>query len=353
MNLGKIRNKQESNKFDNMIDNINHKIGRMLGKKNKRIPPQKIKSSTFTIIIVIFSLALWGLTGFYFILENQYGVILFKGRVSHVVSGLKFGITWPYPLGEVKRFNNKVTHMSNIGLDGEENSSYFAMTQNLVPVEIVAQFNYQVDNPTDFFVNTLQIQTNIEDMVRLNLQAKLHEELSKNSFEDLAKVNLTIFSNNLRNTTNQELLNSGLKINKLNINKLKQQNMENKIISSESKVQANYIYNDNLIIDNDSANIIGFNQENSLAKELLKQANEYKNDRISEVKINVDKYKLLYAAYQKAPMAIVEQMYYDLLSSVPINKKNLYPLLNLNLSELLYINKQELDGSLQALPDED
>lgn len=330
MNHGNIKRKQT--KLDELVERLNHRIGRLLGKKHKFAPPKKTKNSTFALIIFAFTVVLWSMTGFYYVNEDQYGVVLFNGKITQTLTGLKIGLTWPYPFGGVGIINASISDMLNLGLDGANSSDYITLTKDLIPATVTAKFTYQVVNPQVFYLRRSQDQDSLDNLVRWNLEAGLHNYIANYDFDQLSKMNLTIIAGTLRDKTNAQLAAYGLRVVKLSINSIGVVNG-----NIESSPTANVVFGGAESITKQQ--LASTNTANPIANELLMQARQYQQDQLAQTQANVNRFNQLVVEYNANPEAIVGQMYYELLSSVPVNKSNPYPLLNMSLSDLLELSK--------------
>lgn len=320
MNFEKIKKNDEVD-FDAIVEKINQKIAKILGKKpHNKFPRQNETSNKiFIIIIVGILLFLWFSTGFYYLGENQAGIVLTNGRISRVINGIKVGFVLPYPFSDVEIVDTSVSNFIKISKD-DALDDYTTSSKDLVPVSINAKFSYQVSNPQLVFLNILQKNDNLNDVVKFQIWQELHNYIAKNTKDDIAKKNLTVMSIEVRNMVDQDLANLGLRIAKLQIAAI---NYSGDKVSSIENVVTQDKFTESSVVMPD------------IAEQIIDEANSYHADKVSDTKLNIDKFNQLLPRYLQDPDGITMQMYYDMLEKVPMKKDNDYQLLNLKLSDLL------------------
>jgi len=322
MNRGNIKPKPVT--LDDRVERLNQKIARFLGKKDKLPPPKKTSNSMFMLIIVPLTLLLWAMTGFYYISDSQYGVILTDGKISRVVKGLKVGVVLPYPFGNIEIIDAGVSTLLNISSD-TNNPSYMGLTKDLQPVVVTGDFSYQVTDPKTLYQNYLQEQDTLDGITRWNVEEQLHSFIAQKTLNELSKANLTILADQLQENINQVLANYGIKLIKLNINSLQEY--------QRTPVETT--------ITNESAIVVAIPPVSDIVPKLLEEANVYQENQIIDTEADINKFNQLLPQYQANPQAIVEQMYYELLAAVPLPKTNQYPLLKMSLSDLIALERSQ------------
>lgn len=311
--------KKESG-IDVFVEKVNRKIAHVLGKKQHSNKPENKSTSNkvFIAIIIIVLLLLWESTGFYYLSENQTGIVLTNGKITQIINGMKVGFVYPYPFSDIEIVDTGVTDFVKISKNDTQDY-YTTLSRDLLPVSISAKFSYQVVNPRLLFLNILQKNDNLDDVVKFTIWQNLHSYIANNSQKEIATKNLTVMSSEIKTSINQSLANLGLNLVKLQIDAV------------------NYS-------DDNSTNIKTLDKTNiaesvitalpNVAIQLINEANRYKTDKISETQLNINKFNQLLPQYQKNPDSIAMQMYYEMLEKVPV-KKDDYLLLNSKLSELL------------------
>lgn len=321
MNHGNIKHKIFHN-IDVIVEQINHKLGRLLGKRDHRPSNKNKKISNLVFIVMILgcSLLLWLATGFYYLGENQFGIILQNGKIVKVVKGIKVGFIAPYPFGNIAVLDAAISDFIDLNKMGLTNGNFTILSRDLQQIKVDAKFNYQVVDPSKLFKTLLQMQSNLDNTIAWSVQDQLRDYFISESNNEILKANLTVAANEIRFAVNQRLAVNGIKIVKLNINALTQvNNQPDAVVMAENK-------------PNKPDRAI---QQPNIAVELLQQANDFKQDRLNQTRVEIGQFEKLVAQYRLTPDAIVQQMYYSALEEIPTSQLERYPLLNLNLSELI------------------
>jgi regulator of protease activity HflC (stomatin/prohibitin superfamily) len=222
MNLG--NNKPNPNGLDNFIDYINRGFGRLLGKKNQPIEPKETSNATFSVIILFSCAVLWLCTGFYFLAENEYGLIFINGKIVDVKHGIKVGMTLPYPFGDIEIIDGAPSKIITIGANPA--NAFIALDKNLIPVLITAKFNYQITNPKKLFLNHLQDQDEFENEILWNVQSQITSFIAKKDITELKITNLTVLSNEISKQLDLILDSYGITMPKFVILSIQQQNKQ-------------------------------------------------------------------------------------------------------------------------------
>ncbi|HMT03115.1 MAG TPA: SPFH domain-containing protein, partial [Burkholderiales bacterium] len=309
---------------DSLVNKINNKIAKILGKKcnsknsfNGQNNKVKIKNWIFSLTIIFLLIFLWAITGFYYLSDNQYGVVIRNGKIDRVVKGIKFGFNAPYPIDQLYLINAAVSENIHIGKASFDDADYVILSKDLKPFEFTANFTYQIIEPKALFLSILQNENKIIEIVKCKMRIAIRQYIASKIESELLDANLIVTANEIRYKLNQDLLNYGIKINKLDIESL-------------NKFKTNTLTkNANKPIDVPIVN------------KLLWAANEYHQNQIALTKVNIDKFNKLLLQYQQNPQNIIEQMYYDMLLSIPSNMQDNYALLNLSLSELFSLSNQD------------
>ncbi len=337
MNRGNTKQKVPHNKIDIVVDRINKKIARLMGKKGK-LPPQKKTSNTaFSIIVIVFSMLLWASTGFYYLGENQSGLILQNGSVTNVVKGIKVGFTLPYPFGSMEVIDTSPSDIIDLNKVNSSSADFSVFSQDLYPIQAAAKFSYQVVSPKLAFQEVLQKQDNLDSFVAWQVQMALHDYFIHKLNSEIIKANLTVIANDVRDKLNTTLAKSGLSLLKLNIYSIHSPQTPHAVASiseatAESQVEISIVQPQ---ISSDAS---------ALIQQLLAEAVLYKQNVLLDTQVSINQFNQLLPQYNSNPNAIVEQMYYDTLAAIPAARVNNYPLLNLPLSELLMQSKAMLQN---------
>ncbi|MFN7094526.1 MAG: SPFH domain-containing protein [Burkholderiales bacterium] len=316
MNHGNTNRSNDN--LDEFIERLNKKIAKLLGKQDKQPPTGKTTNLAFALIILLFSLVVWLLTGFYYLGENQYGLVLTDGRITKVVKGLRVGFTLPYPFGGIEVLNAGVSDLLTVGTASDNASNYMVLTKDLFPIAVEAKLAYQITDPKTLYLNYLQQTDNLNNIVQWQLEQQLHNYIAQKTSSELSKINLTIMANQLREQANGALSKYGVDIVKLAVTSLQQ-------VAQARTTTSLQVTKPQLVAT----------VKPTIADQLLQQALSYQQDKVTQAKANVEKFKQLLPQYEANPQELVQQLYDNLLASVPVTKADKYPLLKLSLAELM------------------
>ncbi len=200
---------------DNFVERLNKGFGRLLGKRGHSLPPKQTSNATFSVIMLVACLLLWVCTGFYFIGEKEYGIILMNGRVVDVNKGIKVGITFPYPFGDVEIIDVAQGNVTTIGESGAK--PLLVLDQNLSPVSISAKFSYQIYDPKILYQKHQQDQDTFDAEVLWQVQSQIRDVIAKKSASELKATNFTVLSNEISSLLNARLALYGITLNKFTI----------------------------------------------------------------------------------------------------------------------------------------
>ena len=324
MNHGNSNSKQkvQQQNIDVIIERLNKRIGKLLGKNGKQPQGKKVSNLTFSLIIISFSILLWLTTGFYYLSENQFGLILCNGKIEQVVKGMKVGFTTPYPFGDIETVDGTTSEFIDLNKLNLNANGFIILARDLNPILVDAKFNYQIVDPALVFKTSLQKQNNIDDLVAWRVEIQLRNYFAAKLRDDILKSNLIVTAGEIKNIANQDLSAVGIKLVKFSINSLQ----DSKAASPGMRGLDTSIH------------------EPLIATQLLQQAALYRQNKLSQTKVAVDQFNQLLPQYKKNPQPIVEQMYYDTLEAIPY-KGEQYPLMALSLSDLLTQAKLQVDDS--------
>ncbi len=313
MNRGKT-NPKTLKGVDRVVEQLNQKIARMLGKNggHKQPSPKKTTNFTFSIVIFCCSLILWITTGFYYLNENQFGLILKRGEIASIQKGIKVGFTAPYPFGDIEVLSSDVSQF--IDFSNLSQTIPIVLSRDLGMIKVDGKFNYQIQDPSLLFENILQKQNNMDTYVSILVQNELRNYFSKKLESDILKENLTIVAGEVKDNVNQKISAYGIKIIKLNISSLQDYQVKSKAI----------------VVANATESI-------PLVDRLLQSATEYHQNTISETKAQIAEFRELLPEYHQHPESVVERLYFETKNAIPSNYS--YPLLNMNLEELIMLDK--------------
>ena len=331
MNLGNTNNKLPDNKpsesgIDKLVESLNNKIAFLLGKRNRQ--PNfnaKTSNSTFFIIISSCALLLWLSTGFYYIAENQFGIILHYGRAAMVKRGVAVGFTLPYPLSTIEILDSKISKLISFK-DNSKHEKLVLLTSDLHPINIDGNFSYQINNPMRLYKNYLQRQQSLDEVILWNLQNSLHNLVSKLDRSSLSTMSLVDVQNMLTVVVNQRLSSYGVRVVKVNVLAVNQIDKLKPISVVALPGTAS------------SSMPMKVSESQTLPSQILEQVHGYKTVVVQTAMDNANKFNQLLVKYKQNPQQTVQEMYNDALSQIPIQEPN-YSLLNLSLDQLLVVDK--------------
>ncbi|MCC2624541.1 MAG: hypothetical protein K0R14_414 [Burkholderiales bacterium] len=244
MNLGnnKLRpTKAKSGGVEGFVEKLNKIFGRLLGKKDNLPPPQPHQTSntTFSIIILLCCLLLWFCTGFYFLGENEYGLILTNGKVVAVKRGIRVGFSLPYPFGNVEIID--ATPIKAVTIGDTSVNSFTVLDKNLLPVLVNARFSYQISDPKVLYQNHLQDQDAFDTEILWLVESKIRDAISLKSSLELESANLTVLSNEISGKLNTILASYGIILDKFTIMNIGEPDIafgsESRVVASLKQVQ--------------------------------------------------------------------------------------------------------------------
>lgn len=236
MNRGKTNPKSPSG-VDRVVDSLNQKIARALGKNGKNPSPKKTSNLGFSLLIIFCSIILWFTTGFYYLGENEYGLILQNGQIVKVVKGMKVGFTAPYPFGDIVIVSSDTSNF--IDLSELYQDQPVILSRDLAMLKVDAKFTYQIYDPSLFFEKIFHKEDNMDIFVSIEVQNELRNYFSNKLKSEILKSNLTVVAGEIRDQANNDFSNYGIKIIKLNINSLKEiENIEPILVESASVVES-------------------------------------------------------------------------------------------------------------------
>ena len=167
------------------------------------------------MIIISCFLLLWFGTGFYYIADDQFGLILKYGRIAMVKHGVDVGFVLPYPFGrvEILRVNSTLINFK----DSANHTKLILLTKDLQPVNIDGNFSYKIDDPKQLYRSYLQKPKNVDEIVLWNLQSSIHNVVAKLDYQNLKILKLVDLQVLLQNDINHRLAGYGLHVVKINI----------------------------------------------------------------------------------------------------------------------------------------
>lgn len=202
-----------------MVESLNKKIARLLGKRGHEMkPPPETRNFTFWFIMLVVILFLWVSTGFYYLSENIYGVVLNRGEFSRVIKGLKVGLIKPYPFERVILIDASASYLQYF--------DYNVKLPDLKTIGVKVQFVYQVTDPKMFYMSylhnnsykfTKELRDILRDQITASIKKSINQNVIKDDYHEIMTKNLTIMSHDIKNQVNQTISKYGVSVIKLNI----------------------------------------------------------------------------------------------------------------------------------------
>ena len=164
MSHGKIDKDPQNN--DGLVERLNRVLARLMGKKpaNRapKVAPVVPSNRRFILIVVGMIVLLWGLTGIYYIPEDNYGLIFRNGKITHSVKGMDLGITLPYPLSNVETLDAGINNLSI----GKESGNLFQLTtQDNQTLQLTAELSYTIIDPQKYYTSYYQETSDLNQKI--------------------------------------------------------------------------------------------------------------------------------------------------------------------------------------------
>lgn len=327
MNHGNTDNNYENT----FVERLNQRLARLMGKKSGREPgfDSVPSNSKFMVIIFVMIVFLWFLTGVYYIPQGNYGLLLRQGKVSRVESGLAIGITLPYPFADVTLLDAGENNFSIGKLDSENFKLITADNQQLA---LRAEITYKIADPYKFYANYYQDNVNLDQRVSWLAMAISQDYILHHQSSTLLQGSTIVTANEIRKLSNKIIKNYGLEFNKFAIASLV-----------------------NVSKSTNAINVI--NSTAPLGAGLLAEAAKYQQEKMKQTQEIITEFNQILPQYRANKKAIVELIYYKMLSAIPVESSpNLYPLLSMSMAQLLARQSGQVAdlglnrGSSQGLP---
>lgn len=319
MNRGNTNKDPESS--PNKLDRLNQALARLMGKKDSSLKDNSVPSNNkFLLIVLAMLLGMWFLTGIYYVPEGNYGLILESGKVSRVTTGVRVGITLPYPLADVVTLDatpNKVSFGGSESMD----QAYTIATNDQEQLNMAVKFSYLISDPQKYYISYYQENSNLDLKISWLLKTILQDYFVHYQSQQILQNSTIVMSNEIRQISASILAGYGLQIDKLEISKI-------------SKVNKNI-----------NTRITDKSYEQSLTESIVNEAILYKNNKAQETRDLTDQFNQLLPQYIANPKVIKELMYYKMLSNIPAESAPSYSLLSLTLGQFLdLVNNRRLNG---------
>lgn len=315
MSHGKTGNNSEKN--DDLVEKLNRFFARLMGKKtvnqapkpNSTIPSNR----SFILIVAAMVFLLWGLTGVYYIPDGNYGLIFRNGKITHEVKGISLGVTLPYPLSDVETLDATTNNLSI----GKESANLFQLsTKDNYTLQLSGEVAYSISDPQKYYLNYYQETSDLNQKVAWLVMANIQKYFLQHTRSELLNSSSIVLANEIRQQIEQQVQNYGLELSKFSI--LNLQNIVNSSINNSNESDIN-----------------GALEIAPLNTKILQQAYAYQQFNQAETESVAVEFKSLLPQYQANKSAIVELVYYKMLSNIPSQASESYPLLNLTQDQFI------------------
>lgn len=315
MSHGKIDKDPQNN--DGLVERLNRVLARLMGKKpaNRapKVAPVVPSNRRFILIVVGMIVLLWGLTGIYYIPEDNYGLIFRNGKITHSVKGMDLGITLPYPLSNVETLDAGINNLSI----GKESGNLFQLTtQDNQTLQLTAELSYTIIDPQKYYTSYYQETSDLNQKIAWLVMANTQKYFLHYNRVELLNASSIVLANEIRQQSTQQLASYGLQLDKFNILTLQSiGNLPSVSAASESSPAS---------------------QNLPLSAKLMQQALSYQQTSQAKTESMMLEYKQLLPQYRANKSAIVELIYYKMLSSIPAESTaESYPLLKLTQEQFM------------------
>jgi membrane protease subunit HflK len=302
-------------KTESAVDRLNRRLARLMGKKDPNSPiktPSIPSNNKFTAIIFMMLLLLWGLTGIYYVPNESYGIILTNGKINKVVNGIDIGITFPFPFSDIINLDSSQNTLSLSSSSTE--SGILVSSEDGKLLDLNASLSFVISDPQKYYLNYYQENSDLNQKINWLMSAIVQDYFIHHSSQELMQSSTIITANEIRNLATMVLRNYGLQVNTFNI----------KSLQNISQVNASLPKN---------------NKRVTPAEQIMLEATQYQTQKLAQTESMVSEFNKLLPQYQANKTAIVELMYYKMLSVVnsKIPTAESYPLLSLSESQFIQI----------------
>lgn len=302
-------------KTESAVDRLNRKLAKLMGKKDPNSPiktPSIPSNNKFTVIIITMLLVLWGLTGVYYVPNQSYGIILTNGKINQVINGMDIGVTFPFPFSDIVNLDSSENTL-NLASSSNE-SGILAATEDGSVLNLNANLSFTISDPQKYYLNYYQENSDLNQKINWLMAAIVQDYFIHRQSQKLMQSSSIVTANEIRNLSMIVLRNYGLQINTFNIKSL--QNISQAKASLPKK-----------------------SNDLTPAKQIMTEAAQYQAQKLSQTESMVAEFNNLLPQYQANKTAIVELMYYKMLSQVNAKSSmaESFQLLKLSESEFLRI----------------
>ena len=266
-------------------------------------------------VVALIVVVVWLFSGSFIVQEGQRGVVTTFGRYSHTVEA-GWGWRWPYPIQANETINFTQTQTIEIGgtnvstATGLRDSSMLTQDENIVEVQFSVQYNlkdaraflYTNSNPGEAIVRAAA-ESGVREIVgSRSIDSVLYEERGALTASLIKSIQLQL-----------DTLDTGILIANVNIES----------VNPPEQVQAAFHDVVKAGVDRDALKSEGQAYANQVvpaaqgnAARLREDALGYKARIVNAAEGDADRFKAIYAEYQKAPAVTRDRMYIDAMQDV-------------------------------------
>jgi membrane protease subunit HflK len=270
------------------------------------------------LLLIVAALAVWGMSGFYRVDTNEYGVVLRFGALNRVTDpGLNYHL--PYPIETVLTPQVTVVRQIHIGMrqvddlrrgttirDVPEESLMLTGDENIVDVDFTVFWQVRKERVSDFLFNIQQV----ENSVKAVAEAAMREVVGRTSIQPIltgARAGIELEVQELT----QKILdyyNAGIIITQVQMQKV---DPPASVIDSQRDVQV-------ARADAETAQNEAQRYANSIVPEargkaakIQQDSEAYREQTVAEAKGQAARFLKVYEEYKKAPDVTRQRIYYE------------------------------------------
>ena len=293
---------------------------------------------------------LWMASGFFIVQEGQQGVITSFGKYSKTVeAGFQWRLPYPFQAHEVQPVSQlrqvEVGRTSVVAATGLRDSSMLTQDENIVDIRFTVQFT--ISNLKNFLFEN----RDPEQAVTLAAESAVREIVGKSTMDSVLYEQRDAVAADLVKSIQAQLdrLNAGIQVKNVNLQSVQAPEQVQAAFDDVQKANADRerAKNDAQAYANDK--IPG---AQGAAAALREQAEGYKARVVATAEGDAERFKSVFAEYQKAPQVTRDRIYIDTMrdiyanvSKVMVDSRNNSNLLYLPLDKLLQQNSSSVTVS--------
>lgn len=344
--------------LDELLNQWNKKLARLLGSKGPSEPPRQdipppvpgnsraFKGGGFLIFGIV--IALWLLTGLYRVNESESAVVLRLGSFQRMVGpGLHWH--WPYPFEQREIVNVSQVRSLELGYRGnakervKEEAQMLTAEQNLLDLQLSVQ--YDIKDARDYLFNNVSVdRADAKDIVKQAAETAARDVVGRSKIDFVLGEGRQAVQARIQ-TLMQQVLDrdkSGVRVIRVSIDnaqppeavqaafdEVRKAGLEKEKLRSEAQAYASDI----------------LPKAKGTAAKLQKEAEGYKQSVVANAQGDTARFNQVVAEYSKAPKVMRDRIYYDTMqqifsntTKVLVDQKNGSSLLNLPLDKLIEAN---------------